>query len=543
MPTQERLPGTLGPYRLVEKIGQGGMGVVYLAHDPAGHPVAVKALGPAVTQDPEARRRLAREVDTMRRVRSPYVAEILDADVNAESPYIVTRYVPGQTLDDLVRDRGPLRGPALERLGTGLARALTAIHAAGVVHRDLKPGNVMLVDGNPVVIDFGIAQAAGSSTRLTQTGMVMGTPGYLAPEVIEGKPSSGASDVHSWGATMAFAATGRPPYGSGSFETIFYRIISGRPDLNGVPPRLLPLVSAALSSDPDRRPPPAWLGSRCVDFDSPLTRREQTLLATNNNNGLLGPSPAQAAAAVADLLPPADYRPAQGVQRRGGPGMDRANGSPADDARRPTAYWLVSLAFMAAAVAMSAALPYAGTALVIAAVTLLRAADRAQSALTLRRSARGPRPADVLIVVATAPLTVVGALLRSLLVLPMALVAAGGAAAVGTVFFHADTLAKAGAWAAAGGAAWYCGGLGSKRPRRQLTRMVGAVARTPASFLVAVIACWSLAGAVVVSAASQPPLYWPTVTVMLPHIPSFGSGLNSAIHWLEHNTKGFPHIP
>lgn len=549
MPTQERLPGTLGPYRLAEKIGQGGMGVVYLAHDPAGNPVAVKALGPAVTQDPEARRRLAREVDTMRRVRSPYVAEILDADVSAESPYIVTRYVPGQTLDDLVRDHGPLRDKALERLGVGLARALAAIHAAGVVHRDLKPGNVMLVDGHPVVIDFGIAQAAGSSTRLTQTGMVMGTPGYLAPEVIEGKPSSGASDVHSWGATMAFAATGRPPYGSGSFETIFYRIISGRPELGGVPPGLLPLVSAALSSDPDRRPPPAWLASRCVDFDTLPTRQGQTMIATNHYNGALGPSPAQAAAAVADLLPPADYRSAQGAQRRGAPGgalggapgIDRADGQ--DDSRRPRAYWLVSLAFMAAAVAMSAALPYAGTAIVIAGVTLLRAADRAQSALTLRRSARGPRPADVLIVVATAPLTVMGALLRSLLVLPMALIAAGGAAVVGAVFVHADTLAKAGAWAAAGGAAWYCAGLGSKRPRRQLTRMIGAVARTPASFLVAVIACWSLAGAVVVSATSQPPLYWPTVTVMLPHVPSFSSGLNSALHWLQHNTKGFPHIP
>src|SRR5215471_4684942 len=143
----ESLPGKIGPYRLIEKIGQGGMGVVYLARDAEGRPVAVKVLGPAVTEDPNARRRLFREVETMRRVRSRYVAEILDADVGGPSPYIVTRYVPGRTLDDLVREHGPLSGAALVRLATGLAAALAAIHAAGVVHRDLKPGNVMIVDG------------------------------------------------------------------------------------------------------------------------------------------------------------------------------------------------------------------------------------------------------------------------------------------------------------------------------------------------------------------------------------------------------------
>ena len=146
----------------------------------------------------------------MRRVRSAFVAEVLDADVTGEFPYIVTRYVPGPTLEAMVRSRGPLSGSGLRRLAYGTAEALTAIHAAGVVHRDLKPGNVMLTDDRPVVIDFGIAQSP-DATRLTQTGLVMGTPGYLAPEVIEGQPSSPASDVHSWGATMAFAATGRPP--------------------------------------------------------------------------------------------------------------------------------------------------------------------------------------------------------------------------------------------------------------------------------------------------------------------------------------------
>src|ERR1700739_623246 len=220
MPATDRLPGTLGPYRLQDRLGEGGMGVVHLAHDPQGTLVAVKVLHPATTESATARLRLAREVETMRRVHSPFVAEVLDADVTGEYPYIVTRYVPGPTLDEMVRDRGPLAAQGLRRLAYGMAEALTAIHAAGVVHRDLKPGNVMLTDDRPIVIDFGIAQA-GDATRLTQTGLVMGTPGYLAPEVIEGRPSSPASDVHSWGATMAFAAIGRTPYPGDSYEQIF----------------------------------------------------------------------------------------------------------------------------------------------------------------------------------------------------------------------------------------------------------------------------------------------------------------------------------
>jgi hypothetical protein len=243
----------LGPYRLGERLGEGGMGVVYLASGPDDRPVAVKVLRQGVPAEATARHRLAREVETMRRIHSPFVAEVVDADVEGDPPYIVTQYVAGRTLEDVVTEDGPLTGAGLARLASGLAAALAAVHAAGVVHRDLKPCNVMLLDGEPVVIDFGIAQAL-DSTRLTMTGMFMGTPGYLAPEVIEGKPSGPAADVHSWAATMAYAATGRPPFGTGQFEAIFYRIVHGQPELDCMPAPLLPIVLACLARDPGQRP-------------------------------------------------------------------------------------------------------------------------------------------------------------------------------------------------------------------------------------------------------------------------------------------------
>jgi serine/threonine protein kinase len=253
MRVQDRTPERLGPYRVVRQLGQGGMGVVYLATDAAGQSVAVKALHPGMAQEENARRRLAREVETMHRVTSQYVAKVLGADLDGDPPYIVTRYVPGPTLDAVIATGGAMTGAALKRLAYGLAQALSAVHAAGVVHRDLKPGNVMISDGEPVVIDFGIAQLA-ETTRLTMTGMFMGTPGYLAPEVIEGKDSGSASDLHSWGATVAFAATGRPPFGTGSYEAIFFRIVHGQPDLDTLPLPLRLMVMRALARDPAARP-------------------------------------------------------------------------------------------------------------------------------------------------------------------------------------------------------------------------------------------------------------------------------------------------
>ncbi len=311
MNDRDLMPERLGEYRLLDRIGEGGMGVVFLARDRRHRTVALKVLRSSVAGDPTARRRLAREVETMQRVRSPNVAEVIDADLDGGMPYIVTRFVPGRTLDDVVTQDGPLRGPALYRLACGLADALVAVHAAGVVHRDVKPGNVMLFQDTPVVIDFGIAQGP-DATRLTMTGMFMGTPGYLAPEVIEGRPSSEASDVHAWGATVAFAAIGRPPYGTGPYEGIFYRIVNGQADLSAAPGPLLPLLAAALARDPAHRPSAVQLRAQAAVLD-PVTlvmNHGAAGLAAPESGGTATRSDA-AAGAAAGAVPggPAAYVP------------------------------------------------------------------------------------------------------------------------------------------------------------------------------------------------------------------------------------------
>ena len=546
------------------------MGVVHLARDPEGRAVAVKVLHPLGTEGVNARRRLAREVETMRRVRSPYVAEVLDADVTGEFPYIVTRFVTGPTLDEMVRTRGPLSGPGLRRLGHGMAEALTAIHAAGVVHRDLKPGNVMLSDDRPIVIDFGIAQA-GDATRLTQTGLVMGTPGYLAPEVIEGEPSSPASDVHSWGSTMVFAATGHLPFGGGSYETIFYRIISGRADLSGVPGPLVPVISAALARDPSHRPSAGWLGAQAATLDmsaatatyagAPLTEtqypREVVSIpavpsaappAPAARVAAAPPAPKQAARDVADLLPPVSYPRAGKPQNQpayrdhagpwGPQGPKPAGAAPAPasaPASRPAARpnTAAGLAIMVALVALTVVLPVAGLLVALAVITLLRAADRAQSKLAVRRSVRGPRASDLVVVLVTAPLTVARALLTEALMAPLAVIVGAAVYGLAVVVTHSADMTRAGAYAAAAAVAWYALGPGSGSPRRQLNRMAGAVARTRTSAAAITLSAWALAVAAVLFATSQAPYYWPAVD---PHLPSLHHLVMSASHWLLRNT-------
>lgn len=243
----------VGPYVLGPRLGEGGMGVVWRSVDHQGREVSIKVLRPHIAHDEHARARLRREVDTLARVHHPRIASVLDADVDGPAPYIVTEYVPGAPLDAVVAEQGPLGPEALVRLGEGLSEALAAIHGVGIVHRDLKPGNVLMVGDDPVVIDFGIAQVADDS-RLTMTGMVMGTPGYLSPEVVEGGSVTEATDWWGWAATLSFAASGKPPFGSGPMSVVLDRVVRGRTKLTGVDEQLRPLLLAALDPDPARRP-------------------------------------------------------------------------------------------------------------------------------------------------------------------------------------------------------------------------------------------------------------------------------------------------
>jgi predicted Ser/Thr protein kinase len=548
---EERSPGHLGPYRLREQLGEGGMGVVYLATDPADRLVAVKALRRGVPGDLTARRRLAREFETMRRVHSRFVAEVIDANVENDPPYIVTRYVPGRTLEDVVAQDGPVTGLALLRLISGLAEALTAVHAAGVVHRDLKPANVMIVDGDPVVIDFGIAQAP-DSTRLTMTGMFMGTPGYLAPEVIEGSPSGPAADVHSWAATVAFAATGQAPFGSGSFESIFYRIINGQPDLATMPASLRPLVLHALARDPARRPAAADLAVRAAGLNPALLFPERPAVLPPGGAGrsvtagdlaarhglpggapgamagvgvaALAPAPvwpgtrelaARQPDGFADLLPPVTYAPppgpGTGAQPWGptAPGNGSAQDGSAAAARPRSPRKPLVLAVVAALVAVSVLLPIAGTVAAVLILVALRSVDLASSRLSRRRSRQGPRPADSVAILAFLPFAVLRSLLRLLLTLPLALLFAAAAAAVTFVALPGHPLPRAGAYAAGALVLCYALGPGSGRARKPLSSFFGAITTSAPSAIVVFVGMAALAVGVVAAAFSLPPVFWP----------------------------------
>ena len=210
-------------------------------------------LRPHVIGDDEARERLAREVASLRRVTSPRIAEIIDADPWGNTPYVATRYVPGLSLHQHVREHGPVGGADLRWFAAGLAEAVIAVHQVGVLHRDIKPSNVLLEGRSPVLIDFGLARLA-EDPRLTHTGWLLGTPGYLAPEILYGEDATTASDVHAWAATVVFAAPGRPPFGTGPAMAILDRVRRGEHDLTGVPADLLPLLREGLAADPEDRP-------------------------------------------------------------------------------------------------------------------------------------------------------------------------------------------------------------------------------------------------------------------------------------------------
>ncbi|MDO5662216.1 MAG: serine/threonine-protein kinase, partial [Brachybacterium sp.] len=268
-------------YEIHERIGAGGMGIVYRADDADGRDVAIKLLRAEIADDPRARDRLAREVRAQQRVTTEGIARILDAELDSAEAFVVTEFIPGPTLEDAVRRHSGLHPEVVREIGLALGNALHDIHDAGIVHRDLKPSNILLrhareedlagydPDGDrldPVIIDFGIAQAAEES-RLTSTGLVMGTAAYLDPEVVRTNLTSSPADWWAWAALVAFAATGREPFGSGRADVVFLRAERGEVDVEGMPTELAAWVRDALRPEVADRAAPEDLLARLAELD------------------------------------------------------------------------------------------------------------------------------------------------------------------------------------------------------------------------------------------------------------------------------------
>jgi serine/threonine protein kinase len=478
-------PPTVGGYVLLGKLGEGGMGVVHLARRDEGERVALKVLRPHIVGDDEARRRLAREVGSLGRIRSRWIAEIVDADPWAEIPYVATRYVPGLSLHDHVVEEGATTGPDLTWFAACLAEGIASVHAVGVLHRDVKPSNVLMEGRTPILIDFGLARVA-DDPKLTHTGWLLGTPGYLAPEILYGEDATTASDVHSWGATVAYAGLGRPPFGRGPSMAIMDRVRRGQFDLDGLPPELRQVVAAALDPEPRNRPTLeqllAWLRPQTTRRADPPTPPP---LAVAHDPYTIPLALASQAAAddVTDVWPGhntaephtlaiTSYEPSE---------QPAPTVSFAERLRRGSLLVGVALAMGAA----SAAYPWVTSTLLLVVVWLLRSGSLAASAHDQRRQYRGRKWYDGAQVLVAAPWHLVqsipGTLLLALWSLGLAVAAALVCYAIATglglaLFVWAVVLTVA---------LWL--GPGGSRVRRPVNRAVHPLAADPRRWLVALL--------------------------------------------------------
>lgn len=445
-----RASRAVGGYQLLQVLGSGGMGTVYLAIDAEGNHVALKLLHPAFNADDGARERLRREVATLHRVRGPRVSRVLDAEVDADEAFVVTELINGQPLDTSIREHGPMDAEELRGLAVGLAAALDQIHGVNVVHRDLKPGNVMLTDAGPVVIDFGISQLADDA-RLTQAGLVTGTPGYVDPVVLAGGVPGTAGDWWGWAAVLLFAATGRPPFGSGPMAAVLARVETGRADTDGLPPRIAQVMRRALHPDPTLRMPH---GSVLQAMNDRLYGREVTEVVDPNQHTSGSPAAPQAVAAGPPPPPPV---PQSGPPVPAGPTLVRPPDAPPAQRQwhppptpaavveqpgrvpapqaQPMPPWAVparsrpslSLAWWLAVVAVGTLWP-GWTVLIFAAVLAIAGTVGASArALRNRRLRHGPRRSDIAVASLASPWHV---LLAILLLLPGALLGLLGGAIV-----------------------------------------------------------------------------------------------------------------
>ncbi|GGP00630.1 protein kinase [Nonomuraea glycinis] len=528
-------PERLGPYRLIRKIGEGGMGVVHLGIDGDGREVAVKVLHPHVAADLKARDRLTREVETMRRVRSPHVAEVVDAELVGGQPYVVTRFAPGRTLEATVLEEGALPARELIRMTQGLCQALVAIHAAEVIHRDFKPSNVMLVDGEPLVIDFGIAHLV-NATRLTQTGMFVGTPGYLAPEIIRDSEITQAADVHSLASTVFFAAVGAPPFGTGTFEAVCFNIMEGRAQLDKAPVWLRGWLLRALQVDPAARPNAQELLRMARALDPSVTTFNQPAPDDGPGRTKRLPNRTRTMDAYSDLLPPVQYeRPSREVkparQERPPPYIpapmsarppvadQRVAGypaprpayapptqqpqqqvrpytpppAPASERKRYLAgAQFVSLLLLVSLVALTVMLPVMVGAAAIALAVVFRVGEYLFGDMVKRRQVRGSSAADPLLVLVGTPWALIKASLVSLVHVPLAI--AFGACVWGVLRWGGGlSVNDAAAYAAGAFAAGLFVLPGGGAPRQAVTRTLTGVLRTPGAALAAAMVAGTIA--------------------------------------------------
>ncbi|MCO6004135.1 serine/threonine protein kinase [Actinoallomurus purpureus] len=303
-------PRQVGQYRLLGRLGGGGMGQVFLGRSRGGRPVAVKLVRPELADDARFRERFAAEVAAARKVGGFYTAQVVDADPQADPPWLVTAYVPGPSLDQAVTAHGPLPSETIGVLGAGLAEGLAAIHACGLVHRDLKPANVILAEDGPRVIDFGIARALDASHH---TRSIMGTPPFMSPEQTRGLEIGPASDVFALGSVLVYAATGHGPFGAGPYEPLIYRIRHDPPDLTDLPAHLTGLITACLAKNPDSRPSLNAVLDQLADSAEPGATSwlpdSVTIMVAEYGGGLH--TPALGTAAPPPEAPPSGTRPTQ----------------------------------------------------------------------------------------------------------------------------------------------------------------------------------------------------------------------------------------
>ncbi|WP_150244735.1 serine/threonine-protein kinase [Nocardiopsis quinghaiensis] len=326
-------PRELDGYRIVSRLGRGGMGTVYLARDASDRPVAVKLIHPDLADDESFRLRFAREVESARRVARFSTAGVIDAHLEGDLLFIVSEYVPGPNLDEAVRADGVMAGGTLDGLAMGVAAALTAIHGSGVIHRDLKPANVLLSPVGPKVIDFGIARALdGSDGAVTRSSQLMGTPSYMAPELILGQQATAAADIFAWGCLVAFANTGSAPFDAATVPAVLHNISSAPPRLDGLDPSLYDLVESALDKNPENRPTSKQILARLTGQDDPEEAEVSHTISTSWAPPSSDPVPGQPPRSTGEQVGESGSQATGGPRRTGMPqqenGAERDAGTP-----------------------------------------------------------------------------------------------------------------------------------------------------------------------------------------------------------------------